>query len=193
MADARTLESAHFSDPEWTNIFRHDDPQQERLDVTLARIPIFSLLSQRELALLARIVHFRHYDPGETVIRRGVQQSGFYLIRSGSVHIVRHDINQADAVVATLGVHELLGEFALVDSTPRTSSIVAAEASELVGFFKPDLMDILVTNPQLGCKILLRLSEQMTKSLQKDYATLRATHVPLEDLEVTVPTESVLS
>ena len=57
---------------------------------------------------------------------------------------------------------------------------------------KRDLMDILVTNPQLGCKILLRLAEEMSKSLQKDYRKLRETKIPLEDLEVAVPVESVL-
>lgn len=192
MDEANNQEQVYSPDPEWTNIFRLAVAQRETLDATLSRIPVFSLLSSKELALLARIVHLRHYSPGETVIKRGVHQSGFYLIRTGSVHIMRQKINQAATVVATLGSHELLGEFALLDNTPRTSSIVAAEVSELIGFFKPDLMDILVTNPQLGCKILLRLAEEMSKSLQKDYRKLRETKIPLEDLEVAVPVESVL-
>ena len=192
MTDANHEQQAYSPDPEWTNIFRPEIAQRETLDATLSRIPVFNLLSGKELAQLARIVHLRHFEPGETVIKRGVQQSGFYLIRSGSVHIVRQDINQVTTVIATLGFHELLGEFALLDSTPRTSSIVAAETSELIGFFKPDLMDILVTNPQLGCKILLRLAEEMSKSLQKDYRKLRETKIPLEDLEVALPAESVL-
>jgi CRP/FNR family cyclic AMP-dependent transcriptional regulator len=193
MADANKQEQAYSPDPEWTNIFRPEVAQRETLDTTLSRIPVFNLLSGKELALLGRIVHVRHYYPGESVIKRGVQQSGFYLIRSGSVHIMRQDINQAAKVVATLGLHELLGEFSLLDGTPRTSSIVTAEASELIGFFKPDLMDILVTNPQLGCKILLRLAEEMSRSLQKDYRKLRDTKIPLEDLQVAVRVEPVLS
>ena len=192
MADADNEQQACSPDPEWTNIFRPEIAQRETLEATLSRIPVFNLLSSKELGRLARIVHLRHFNPGETVIKRGVQQSGFYLIRNGSVHIVRQDINQVTTVVATLGVHELLGEFALLDSTPRTSAIVAAEASELIGFFKPDLMDILLTDPQLGCKILLRLAEEMSKSLQKDYRKLRETKIPLEDLEVALPAESVL-
>ena len=192
MADANDEQQSYSPDPEWTNIFRPEIARGETLDATLSRIPVFNLLSSKELQLLARIVHLRHFNPGETVIKRGVQQSGFYLIRSGSVHIVRQDINQVSTVIAKLGLHELLGEFALLDSTPRTSSIVAAETSDLIGFFKPDLMDILVTNPQLGCKILLRLAEQMSKSLQKDYRKLRETKIPLEDLEVALPAESVL-
>ena len=192
MADANDDQQVYFPDPEWTNIFRLEIAQQETLEATLSRIPVFNLLSSKELAQLARIVHLRHFTPGETVIKRGVQQSGFYLIRSGSVHIVRQDINQVTSIVATLGLHELLGEFALLDGTPRTSSIVAAEPSELIGFFKPDLMDIVVTNPPVGCKILLRLAEEMSKSLQRDYSKLRETKIPLEDLDVALPAEPVL-
>jgi hypothetical protein len=57
---------------------------------------------------------------------------------------------------------------------------VAAEKSELIGFFKPDLMDILATNPELGCMILLRLGEEMTATLNKDYGRLREMGWPFE-------------
>ena len=41
-----------------------------------------------------------------------------------------------------------------------------------IGFFKPDLLDIMVTNPSMGCTIILRLLEDMTQSLNKDYRRL---------------------
>jgi len=170
-------------DPEWANFFRGDVSHEESLEEDLGYVPVFSLLAKKELELLARIVHIRRYATGETVIHRGVQQSGFYLIRSGGVHIVRQQFDKSREVVDTLGPGELLGEFALLDDTPRSSSIVAAEPSELIGFFKPDLMEILVTKPALGCKILLRLAEEMTRTLKQDYAELRAQGYPFPDQE----------
>ena len=115
----------------------------------------------------------RHFAAGETILRRGAEQSGFYLIRSGSVQILRRDAEGGSQVVGALGPGELLGEFALVDGSPRTSTVAAAERSELIGFFKPDLMNIMVTNPGLGCKILLSLAEQMNQTLIRDYQTLK--------------------
>lgn len=161
-------------DPEWTNLFRWEAESRQSLEEVLARVPAFSLLDSRELRSLARIVHLRHFAPGEIILRRGVEQSGFYLIRAGSVRIVRRDEQRAPVVVGTLGPGELLGEFALLDGTPRTSAVVAAEHSDLIGFFKPDLMDILVTDPAMGCKILLRLAEQMSRTLARDYQSLVA-------------------
>ena len=162
-----------WEDPEWANLFRQEVQAQLPLEEILAQVPVFSTLSPRELWTLARIVHPRRFVAGETIIRRGVEQSGFYLIRSGSVQILRPGAEGEQQVVGTLGPGELLGEFALVDNSPRTSAVVAAERSELIGFFKPDLMDIMVTDPGLGCKILLNLAEQMSQTLVRDYQTLK--------------------
>jgi len=95
-------------------------------------------------------------------------------------------------VVDSLGPGELIGEFALLDDTPRSSSIVAAEPSELIGFFKPDLKGILSTTPAMGCKILLRLAEEMGRSLKRDYEKLRRSGYPFpEEREQTLETDLI--
>ncbi|HJP32550.1 MAG TPA: cyclic nucleotide-binding domain-containing protein [Candidatus Latescibacteria bacterium] len=168
-------------DPEWENFFSSDvSGEKEPLVKLLGRVPIFSLLRAKELQTLTHLVHVREFARGEVVIQRGVQQSGLYLVRTGSVHIVR-DREDGREVVGTLGREELLGEFALLDDTPRSTSVVAAERSELIGFFKPDLTDILATDPAMGCMILLRLGEEMTATLSKDYQRLRETGWPALD------------
>lgn len=161
-------------DPQWGNLFRHRITHEESLLDSLRRVPCFSLLDDEELALLGRLVYIRRFEAGETVVRSGVEQSGCYLIRHGSVDMVGYGSEGERDVVATLGANELLGEFALVDGTPLGLSLVAAEPSELVGFFRLDLMKILKTHPSMGCKILLRLTEDMARRMQSDYAELRA-------------------
>ena len=161
-------------DPQWGNLFRHEISHEESLLDSLRRVPCFSLLDDGELALLERLVYIRRFEAGETVVRSGVEQSGCYLIRSGSVDMVRYGSDGEREVVGTLGVNELLGEFALLEGTPLGLSLVAAQPSELVGFFRLDLMKILKTHPSMGCKILLRLAEDMARRMRSDYAELRA-------------------
>ena len=160
-------------DPEWENLFSEatEGTGKEPLVRILGRIRILSLLRAFELKLLSRIVHIRNFDAGETVIQRGAKQSGFYLVRAGSVNIVRSG-SDGPRVVDTLQPPALLGEFSLLDDSPRSTSIVAAEPSELIGFFKPDLMDVLVTKPGMGCAMLLRLAEEMSRNLNRDYEKL---------------------
>ena len=160
----------------WGNLFSRKAAGPS-LAQTLAYIPVFSQLSRREQVELSRLVHIRRFTMDETIIQGGAEQSGVYLIRSGTANIVRErlapDGEPVREIVGTLGPSELLGEFALLDGTPRTTSVIAAEAAELIGFFKPDLMDLLDTKPALGCKILLRLAEGMSRSLARDCEKIR--------------------
>lgn len=169
-------------DPEWENFFSPEKiEEEESLERALSRIPVFSLLKPRELHKLLRLVHVREFEAGETIIRRGVNQSGFYHIRTGSANIVRERPDGSRRIVATLYPPELIGEFALLDDSPRSTSVVAAEPSQLIGFFEPDLMDIIATNPEMGCTILLRLAEDMSRSLNSDYKRLRGMGYPWDD------------
>ena len=163
-------------DPEWDNVFRYVEEESTSVIDVLLNVPIFSLLTSRELQRVAQAMHLRKYAQGECVIRSGASQSGFYVIVEGAVDVV----SRTGGVLGTLHSPELIGEFALLDDSPRSSSLIAAEPSELIGFFKPDLMDILVTNPELGCKILLRMSEEMARNLQRDYTRLCTMGFPFD-------------
>ena len=169
-------------DPEWENFFAVGHVKSpESVQRELSEISVFSLLKPRDLQQVARIVHCRTYERGETIIRAGVKPSGFYMIRSGSVNIVRELFDHSRRTVATLHPPELICEFALLDDSPRSTSVVTAERSELIGFFRPDLLDIIATKPEVGCMILLKLAEGMTVRLQEDYGVLREMGYPFPD------------
>ena len=165
-------------DPEWENYFRGEEG--ESLEETLQRVPAFSGLGAEGLAVLARQAHLRTFSRGEVVVRRGAPRSGFYVIRSGSVHLIGEDPVGGE-ITGTLGPPAIIGRFALLDDSPAPATVIAAERSELVGFFKPDLADIAATDPGLVCRILLRFGEELAAALDKDYARLEALGWPFED------------
>jgi CRP-like cAMP-binding protein len=176
-------------DPEWANLYRPQAPRVRPLVEDLARLPVFSSLSAVELERVAGLVHLRQYAAGETVIRRGALQSGFYLVRSGAVRIVRQTAGGEPVEVDRLGPGELAGEFGLLDSAPRSSSLIAAESTELIGFFRPDLMSLMETHPDTGCRILLRLGEEMASRLRRDYTELRQRGLSVEGATTPAVTE----
>jgi len=159
-------------DPEWCR-FEGQERQKVNLPEIMAKLSVFDTLTWRELAILERIVHRRHFVAGETVIRAFTPRSGLFAVVSGRVQVVRHVVGARDLVLDTLGVGELLGEFALLDDSPRSTSIVAAERSELIGFFRSDLVDMIQTEPQMGFKVLYRLAQIMSKRMQTVMGSLR--------------------
>lgn len=160
------------ADPEWSR-FEGAEHQQDNLSEVMGQLSVFDTLTWRELATLERIVHRRRFIAGETVIRAFTPRSGLFAVLAGQVHVVRHQVGEGDLILDTLGEGELLGEFALLDDSPRSTSIVAAGESELIGFFRSDLVDLIQTQPQMGFKVLYRLAQIMSKRMQVVMQDLR--------------------
>jgi CRP/FNR family cyclic AMP-dependent transcriptional regulator len=159
-------------DPEWSR-FEGPEHQKDNLSDVIGQLAVFDTLTWCELATLERIVHRRRFMAGETVIRAFTPRSGLFAVVSGSVQVVRHEAGERNLVLDTLGEGELLGEFALLDDSPRSTSIVAAEESDVIGFFRSDLVDLIQTQPQMGFKVLYRLAQIMSKRMQMVMLSLR--------------------
>ena len=50
------------------------------------------------------------------------------------------------------------GELTLLDEKSRSAAAVSRENSVILGFFRPDLLDLLKRKPSFGIKILLNLA-----------------------------------
>ncbi|MBI2567451.1 MAG: cyclic nucleotide-binding domain-containing protein [Candidatus Schekmanbacteria bacterium] len=132
---------------------------------TLQGTVLFRDLSRLELSLVERIVHLRHYAAGETVFRTGERGLGLYVIHEGAVRIV---LDQEDEVreVALLEVGDFFGEVALVeDHAKRSATALAARPTQLIGFFKPDLLELIDRKPHAGVKIAMAIASVLAQRL----------------------------
>ncbi len=74
-----------------------------------------------------------------------------YIISRGSVDIIYEDNR-----ITTLKTDDFFGEIVLVeDRGVRTATAMAKEDTQLIGFFKPDLIQIMNQQPEIGVKNLL--------------------------------------
>lgn len=167
------IETPVVEDPEWTSLFKPEQGSKEDLSVMLGRQPVFNNLTGRELRRVERIVHRRRFLTKEVVIQAWVPRSGLFVVETGTVNVVRQLSSGERVVIGSLGPGELLGEFAILDDSPRSTSIVAAEPSDMIGFFRPDLMDLIETDPTLGFKILYRVTQIMSSRLNEVVESLR--------------------
>lgn len=156
----------------WDNIFRRDD---QDLDVAeaLRQTYVFQTLNKKELRFVQDTCHVRTFKSGEAVFRQGEIGVGMYILLRGSLEIyidqnVDDDLPTRSQLVTRLKSGDFLGELSLVENNSRrTASAIAGEESKLIGFFKPDLLEILDRQPATGVKILLRLSEVLGRRLKE--------------------------
>ena len=134
---------------------------------------LFSDLNARQIRFVRNIVHLRRYRATEFIFQQGESGAGMYIILKGVVAItvngtIPESQPAADAIeIATLGPGDFFGELALVeDNSRRSADARALEDTQLIGFFKPDLLDILERNPASGVRITMRLGQVLGRRLR---------------------------
>ena len=156
----------------WDNIFRRQT-ERSSIAAALARIPIFKNLARAELSLVANMVHARTYHPDEVVFLEGQPGTGMYAITSGAVNITLNYRRDDEILLAQLKEGDFFGEISLLDESPRSASAVAVGPTELIGFFRSDLMDLIDKNPRMGNKIMLGLAAVLVERLRATNTELR--------------------
>lgn len=150
----------------WADLFRRGkNPQSEAIISALRANHLFKPLSSSELQYLSQLVHERIYEKGETIFKQNDRGYGLYVILSGNVSI-RARSPQGEVQVTTLERGSFFGELALIEEDNiRTAGAIALERTALLGFFKPDLLEILERKPETGVKILLQLAGVLGRRL----------------------------
>lgn len=167
----------------WDNIFKRSERSKDLLHI-LGENYIFETLTKSELRFVKEMVHVRNYRPGEVIFRQGEIGVGMYLIAAGSADILVEDIpadkpEKQTVFVTRLGTGDFFGELSLVEENGRrTATAVASVETTLIGFFKPDLLEIVERNPSTGVKIVTRLAEVLGKRLKE--TTLKVTELKRE-------------
>ncbi len=163
----------------WDNLFK-GDKRKKTIFTALKGNILFQDLSDSQVTLLQNLVNVRHYRAGEVVFHQSEIGVGMYIIVSGSVDIFVEEVaaQQLDIkqnFVTHLIEGDFFGEMALVEEAgKRTASVVCREDCVLVGFFKPDLFEIINRSPETGVKILFRLSQVLATRLAETTAMIKS-------------------
>jgi CRP-like cAMP-binding protein len=157
----------------WENIFKRLERERDISSILSENI-LFKNLSKSELRFIEKIIHVRKYRSGEYIFRQDENGVGMYIIVKGRVDIsIIDDIfvdpaEEKEVVVTRLDAGDFFGELSLVeDTSKRSASAIASADTVLVGFFKPDLLEILERNPTIGVKVVFRLAEVLGRRLKE--------------------------
>lgn len=83
---------------------------------------------------------------GETLFREGEASGNMFLVRTGKLRVFKN-IDQKTKEIGIIGPNELVGEMAFIDRKPRSATVEAIEASELVELPLTDVHSYLAQQP----------------------------------------------
>jgi CRP-like cAMP-binding protein len=124
----------------------------------LARVPMFSALSKRDLEWLGRQAEELRFDEGTVLVREGQTGREFFVIVDGKAKVTR---GKKD--VATLGPGDFFGELSLLDKAPRNATVTAASPLAVVVLESRAFTSALAEIPEMSRKLLVGMARRLNE------------------------------
>ena len=134
--------------------------------MSLKKTMLFRQIPAEKLMGLAEITQCSAYKNGTLISREGEISDHLYIIRKGSLRIVKVK-NNVKTVISLLQVGETYGEIGLFNQAPRSASAIANEDCELWVIQRSALKKILLDMPEIAYNFLEVFSEKLRKSSEE--------------------------
>lgn len=117
---------------------------------------LFGGLDAAGLGALAHVATEIEFPAGHVVARQGDIGTGFFVIVSGRVKVVRDG-----RALATLGPGDFFGELSVIDHEPRNASVTALEPVTCLALASWDFDAVLLAEPGIAVGILRGLARRL--------------------------------
>jgi CRP/FNR family cyclic AMP-dependent transcriptional regulator len=149
--------------------------------IELKHVPLFSLLDDDEIAVLAAQVDLKTFAARQRIYKIGDPGMHAYVMLSGAVQVTTVDQDHQEVLVDQPGHGEFFGFASMLDKTPHQTTAVAMEKTTCVEVSRDDIAILLQRKPMAGMDMLTVLGHQFHASQQ--LVRIRASRNPNELIE----------
>jgi len=129
----------------------------------VARVSLFAGLTEHALASLADVAHLRRLARGQILFSEGEPSDYLFLVRAGRLRVFLASPRGEELTLAVVGAGETLGELSVLDRQPRSASVAALEATDLIAIAGDDVRALFVTNPQALYSVAVGMAAAMRR------------------------------
>lgn len=126
----------------------------------LREVPIFTDLSLEELKQVAGIASEQWYPDSTTIFHQGDRGDRMFIIVNGQVQVVR-TANGRDQMLAQRGPGEFVGEMAILESAPRSATLVTQGEVRVLAIEGETFKQILRERPEVSLAVLRSVSRRL--------------------------------
>ena len=124
----------------------------------LKKVPLFAGCSKSELTQLAKTADELDVREGTVLTREGKSGREFFVLISGTAKVTKNGRKVAD-----LGSGDWLGEIALLTDSPRTATVTATSAIDLLVITDRGFRTVVETMPSIALKVLSSVGERLSR------------------------------
>src|SRR5215510_1527748 len=147
----------------------------------LKQVPLFGLLDNDELSVLASQVEVKIFAPRQRIYKMGDMAFLAYVIVSGAVRVTTIDEDNQEVVVDQPGEGEFFGFASMLAQTPHQTEALALDETTCIEVDRKDIGVLLQRKPDAGLDMMAVLGRQFQGAQQ--LVRIRANRNPNEMIE----------
>jgi len=126
----------------------------EAIEKVLRKAPLFTGLSENEMAALRRRVSSKKYDRGELLFSEGDACRGLFLVGRGKIRIFKVSASGREQILSIEGPGSSFAELPVFDGGNYPASAAASEESEVLFISRKDFQEFCREHPEVGLKVI---------------------------------------
>ena len=130
----------------------------------LRTVPIFSELSEPDIAALARLTSRRTCPKDTVVFFENEEGDSFFCIVAGRIKVTILGDDGREVILSVLGRGDFFGEMALLDNEPRSATAIAVEDTELLSLHRNDFQSVLSDNRSIMSALIKILAARLRRA-----------------------------
>jgi uncharacterized membrane protein len=130
----------------------------------LRQIPLFALLDDDEMAVLAAQVEIKKFAARQRIYKIGDPGRHAYVLMSGAVRVTTVDEDHQEVIVDEPGRGDFFGFASMLDDTPHQTTALAMEETVCLEVSRDDIAVLLQRKPMAGMDMLTVVSRQFHAS-----------------------------
>jgi uncharacterized membrane protein len=147
----------------------------------LKEVPLFALLDEDEMNVLASQVELRSFPARHRVYRIGDPGEHAYVLLTGRVQVTTVDDDQQDVLVDEPARGQFFGFASMLEKTPHQTNAVVLDDAACLEISREDIFHLLQQKPHAGMDMLSVLGHQIHTAQQ--LVRVRAARNPNEMIE----------
>jgi len=147
----------------------------------LRHVPLFSLLDNEELAVLASQVEIKSFAARQMIYKLGDPGDRAYILLTGRAQITTVDEDQQEVVLAEPTHGDPFGFASMLDQTPHQTAAMAIEEATCLEIDRHDLAVLLQKQPMAGMDMMTVMARQFHST--QNLIRLRAARNPNQLIE----------
>ena len=135
---------------------------------TLVLKNLFKRLLPADIDALRMVAAVKQYPAGAVLCQQGAVEKVFYVLRQGTVKITQRLSDTEEILIAVRNPGEFFGEMALIDNSPRSATVTATTAVDVLEIDEASFTQVLHASPELTLTLLRHMLTELRKSMRRE-------------------------